>query len=355
LALASNWIGDAQIAEACAPAPPHGHEVAIDAEEALIVYDAKSQREHFIRRGVFSTTAASFGFLVPTPTRPALSDVDDALFAKLADKVRPRIEYVTKNRVYPSACVGMFLGLRGAAKSADGATVTAPVRVLDSQRVAGLDAVVLEADDATALGNWLADHGFGFRDELKDWLRHYVDAKWKITAFKMGDGKSDPPEQKKAARELGSKAVVMSFSTPRAFYPYREPTDQRRAEHRNRSLRVFFIGATSVVGKIGESRTWPGSRRYSAPFSDGAQWLAGTPAAADLPANAWLTSFDDYSSPRPGVDEVYFRAVDLSEPMLPDAIVIVDHRDLWIPVDLLVAAAGGVWLVMRRRAQKKPA
>ncbi len=58
--------------------------VRIDAEEALIVWDAAQQTEHFIRRANFAQARGSFGFVVPTPTRPALAEAEDGVFARLA-------------------------------------------------------------------------------------------------------------------------------------------------------------------------------------------------------------------------------------------------------------------------------
>ena len=65
---------------ACAPAPRMGDEIAIIEESAVIVWDAPSQTEHFIRRATFRGKGRDFGFLVPVPSVPALAEVPDEVF-----------------------------------------------------------------------------------------------------------------------------------------------------------------------------------------------------------------------------------------------------------------------------------
>src|SRR4051812_28697700 len=112
------------IASACAPAPPIGGHVDIADESAIIIWDAAAKTEHFIRRAQFMATVKEFGFLVPTPSRPALADAPDSSFDHLATVTAPRV--VTKVRYEPAP------GIRcGASSSRDGASVTASVQVLE--------------------------------------------------------------------------------------------------------------------------------------------------------------------------------------------------------------------------------
>src|SRR6188472_4198719 len=76
---------------ACAPAMRAGDTVRVAEESALIFWDAASKTQHFIRRAQFDTKAQDFGFLVPTPSRPALSEVDDAIFGHLLELTKPPV------------------------------------------------------------------------------------------------------------------------------------------------------------------------------------------------------------------------------------------------------------------------
>ena len=54
----------------------------------------------------------------------------------------------------------------------------------------------------------------------------------------------------------------------------------------------------------------------------------------DLPAKAWMTTFEDRTSPRPGSDEVYFDAAKDRSPIRPPPFV--NYHEIWIPIDVVV-------------------
>src|SRR5215213_44775 len=76
---------------ACAPAPRPGQFVRIAEETAAIVWDASTNTEHFIRSANFDTDASDFGFLVPTPSVPKLTEADNYLFTSLEYRIRPEV------------------------------------------------------------------------------------------------------------------------------------------------------------------------------------------------------------------------------------------------------------------------
>src|SRR5262245_31614994 len=163
----------------------------------------------------------------------------------------------TKGVDFTPLLFGFFLLSRTAG---DRATVMSAVRTLSTQRVAGYDAVVLEADDAAELNRWLGKHGYASSPSLTEWLTPYVAARWKITAFKIA--------KDAGYREIGTSAVRMSFQTDRPFFPYREPADQRDAKESragDRLLRVFLLSSSRMDGTLGEnaSGAWPGKTVWS--------------------------------------------------------------------------------------------
>jgi hypothetical protein len=219
----------------------------------------------------------------------------------------------------------------------------AAVRVLDEQRVAGYDAVVLEADSAEVLAHWLADHGYAQRPELGTWLAPYVAAKWKLSAFKIA-----PTGE---ARAVGTGAVKMSFAADRPFFPYREPSDQREnvpasVHVSERLLRVFFVGTERVEGTIGEARApWPGKAVWSDRLPSG---LLGGIA----PAGAWLTMFEDKATPRPGTEDLFFTAASGQTPVKPPPVVWTQSEKIPIPLDVLFLVGLVGWLLWRRRMRR---
>jgi hypothetical protein len=301
----------------CAAVPPKGGRVEIAEESAVIIWDAPSKTEHFIRRASFKTAAKDFGFLVPTPSRPKLAEADDSVFRELERITAPPV------RVRQESSGGCSIGCD------DRKAVGPPgnsVSVLEEKRVAGFDAAVLAATDAAALNKWLADHGYESSDVLKKWIEPYVQKGWIITAFKVAkpDGKQEQPAAVNTTLTAGPKphtvpadwgvstsTVRMSFQTDKPFYPYREPEDQRGPEAgiAKRLLRVYFIGTERMEGTIGQAGEWKATVPWSKTIHDVDRTALLTKVKLDnepFQATWWLTEFEDRSSPRPGTDDVFF-------------------------------------------------
>jgi hypothetical protein len=304
-------------ARGCAVAPARDQTVQIADESAIILWDAATKTEHFIRRASFQTKAKDFGFLVPTPTKPTLAESSDEAFKTLAKLTEP--EVVTKPK--PASGPGC-----GCAASAPPTAGTAePVRVLDEARVGGYDAVVLEADDAKALSDWLTKNGYDFSAELTGWADHYIKLKWKITAFKVARDKD-----KAETPGIATSAVRMTFQTEQPFFPYREPEAKEKeaaakAAPQDRLLRVFFIGEKRMDGKLeGAAEAWPGHSIWSNKLTEENRkhLLEQLKLPADTaPATWWLTEFEDNSSPRPGKADVVFSPAEKQDPIAPPPII----------------------------------
>ena len=323
-------------AAGCAVADRDGNRTDIAEESALIVWDEANKTEHFIRRASFQSTGYDLGFLVPTPHRPQLAEAEKTLFDTLGRFTMPRVEVVHKTAV-PSCGFG-------AAKMASGDASPAGVLLLESGKVGDLDYQMLgfrpgsKDDDPAAgageLAKWLALNGYSFAPTLADWLKPYVRDGWIVTAFKVaakppaagGDGLATGrgPRGITTARSadngrdrrngLQSSTVRMTFKADRPFYPYREPAEQRDAHAQLvlRTLRVFFVGSQRFAGTLGDgsSGAWPGRTVWANQISasEAHQVAVGAKLPeGKLPAGeAWLTEFEDRSTPRPGTDEVYF-------------------------------------------------
>ncbi len=333
--LALALIAAPRVAWPCAPAPPEGAEVAIVDEQAVIVWDPATKTEHFVRRARFATEAEAFGFLVPTPSVPELEAVDDAVFDRLEAAIGPETVVRTGLNVVPFALLATpFMMFKGAA--VEQSIARGGVEVLKTQRVGGYDAVVLAADDPSALADWLTENGFAKSAELEAWLAEYVAKKWKLAAFKLA--KAAPGED-----ALATSAVRMSFSTDEPFYPYREPASQREGD-RPRGLRVFFVAPEPMRGMLA-GKAWPGRVEYRAPKA------LESVAGVVVPAGAWLHAWTDDSAPRPGVDDVFFAPDRGADVVKPPPDIVDDRTVVPIPIDLIVVVIGVVWWWRRRRAR----
>ena len=331
-------------AQACAPAPPEGQHVDVADEEALIVSDPAAGMEHFVRRARFRSSAADFGFLVPTPARPTLAEAPDAVFGSLARAIEP--EVVMRKRwvlePVPLLLWPVFF-MRGAPPRA--LPPTGVVRVLETRRVAGYDAAVLQADDAGALLGWLRSHGYAARPQLLEWLKPYVARKWIVTAFRVAAGNEGPDE-------IATSAVRMSFQTREPFFPYREPADQRGAAGPRRLLRVFAVASTRLAGRIGAGEAWAGRLLYASPRADLASVLEGAVPGLPGATAPWLLAWEDGSTPRPGTDDLFFSSAPDQARVVPPPIVVDNPQVFPIPVDVIAALGLGAWW-LRRRARKR--
>ena len=337
---------------ACAPAPRYGKHVQTLEESAVIVWDAAARTEHFIRRAAFQGDTSDFGFLVPTPTVPRLAEAHEEVFEFLEERTRPAVvEHKQTGFVLSSYLFGRSRAANERAASV--ASRSPAVRVLASQRVAGYDAVVLEADRADALNGWLKSHGYASRPALVGWLTPYVAAHWKITAFKIA-------AKEASSGPISTSAVRMSFKTDRPLFPYSEPEDQRtgKGAPTGRSLRIFFLASERMAGVKGQG---PSSTRLNADTEWAGAMDGDYPsriasklrlAPTELPTKLWMTVFEDRSDPRPGTDDVFFERSADTTPVIPSPIINeVDNR-VGIPVELvgfgIMVAIGIGWRLSQR-------
>jgi hypothetical protein len=306
--------------------------VAIEHEDALIVWDPGKGVEHFIRRARFDTTAKDFGFLVPTPSKPELAEVQDELFDRLTEAIKPEVKERTGFTVEPiSLLFGMVL--RSAGVDGMPAMTAAPVNVLEQKQVGGLDAAVLEATDTAPLLEWLQKNGYPHSPELNDWLEPYVKAGWKITAFKIAAGSQDAGTQQPVSMQ--STLVRMSFPVAKPFYPYREPQQAKRGHGGGRSLRVWLVGPARLDGTLGEGvGRWPGRLEYAAPRTDLARLLGDAIPSETAPQEGWLTAYVDASSPRRGTDEVFFHDAMERTPVVPPPVIVDRRKAIPLPLEL---------------------
>jgi hypothetical protein len=341
------------------PSGRSGEPIAIAHESAIILWDAASKTQHFIRRASFANTSGvkDFGFLVPTPSYPELAEASDAAFTTLEKVTAPRT--VTERRpvrLFPFGYFTMSSSLNGGGKGVQAVPEQPDVQVLQQKRVAGYDAVVLEVKNADALSGWLKEHGYAFAPELKDWVAPYVRQGWKVTAFKVG--------RNEKGGELATSPVRMTFPTDKPFFPYREPAKQPGRP--GRLLRVYFLAEARYKGVL-PGAAWPGQVAWANQVGGAVRAAllrhAGLPAETG-PAKWWLTEFEDYSSPRPGKADVSFERdenqqtrersphVIYTEPSLGDYLLafLTQGACYYVPLLLLGLL---FWLEWRRRPGRR--
>jgi Uncharacterized protein conserved in bacteria (DUF2330) len=328
---------------ACAPAPHAGERITVVEESAVIIWEPATKTQHFIRRATFEGQASDFGFLVPTPAAPALARVDDDVFRHLQEKTTPPTIRETQKRIDWTPLVALPFLIYNKSEGAATTAARAPVEVLSTQKVGGYEAAILDATDAAALNEWLAQNGYATTPDLTEWLDAYVKQRWIISAFKI---------DKSQAESAQTSAVRMSFATERPFFPYREPASQRDAAAPNTSrlLRIFFVGPERVNGRIGGGEPrWPGQMHWSDAVRD--IELAGV----KLSGTERLTAFEDFSSPRPGTDDLFFERDADQGKIVPPPNVITSTDTTWVPADAVIAPVLVLaWWWRRRIGVRRP-
>lgn len=333
---------------ACCPAGPSGKPVVNADQSVILLWDAATKTQHFIRRASFQGDAADFGFVVPTPAQPELNESGNEAFPFLQKLTEPERKKVKR----PSGSLGCGCSTNGpAVKSA----APPEVRLLQEKTVAGYNAVVLEADSAAALVRWFKTNGYAFSPEVEAWAKPYIDAGWKFTALKI----AKPREAEDAAR-VGTSALRLTFKTDRPLFPYREPNPEKDAASlgvRSRLLRVYFISDTKYQGAMGDQTPWTGRIAWAGKIN--AKQRLATLELLNLPPNTgpaewWMTEFEDDWPYRSAPADVYFyRSNDRDPVQRPPIYEYVSSS--W-PVDgmvyLLAFAMAMPPLLRRRRGGK---
>ncbi|MBI1833024.1 MAG: DUF2330 domain-containing protein, partial [Planctomycetes bacterium] len=297
-------------ADACCPAPRYGVHLVNADQSVIILWDAANKTRHFIRRASFKGDADEFGFLIPSPTQPELSESGNDAFPYLHDRTKPEVIDTPRS-------LGVGCGCSAAApRQHAGAPGLSWVKVLEEKVVAGFQAAVLEADSSAALVKWLKDNGYAFSPEIEAWAKPYIAQGWKITALKVAKNK-DEREQK----SVTASALRMSFKSDRPLFPYREPDYKNSAEKAGASrrvLRIYFLADVRYQGEASKEAPWSGKVVWAGKVSptDRTKVLD----LLKLPANAWpaewfLTEFEDQWAYKLAPADVYFSRAANQDPL----------------------------------------
>ncbi|MDZ4821491.1 MAG: DUF2330 domain-containing protein [Planctomycetota bacterium] len=340
---------------ACCPVSSPG-EMVLNADQTVIMlWDAANKTQHFIRQANFKTDAKDFGFLIPSPSQPELAEAGNDAFPFLLKATEP--ETITRPRPSRFGC-----GC-GGVNSASMKTATMPagnaVTVLSKQTVAGFDTVVLQADSADALVNWLKENNFAYSPEIQAWAEPYVKDRWKFTALKVAPKEDSKDEGVASTKTVEASALRMSFKTDKPLFPYREPEYSAAAKtmkDRPRLLRIYFLADSRYRGDLGKDKPLDESPVWANPLS--AEQRKKTLELLKLPDNSlpaecWLTEFEHHWPYELADADVYFSR-DSSQERIKRPPFIQYVATPW-PTDALlgIAAVLAMTPLVRRWGRKR--
>lgn len=340
---------------ACCSTGPPGKPVVNADQTVVIIWDAASKTQHFIRQASFKSDADDFGFLVPTPTEPELAESGNDAFPLLLKLTEPEKQEVWFLADALKSCYCCNIGCSSSTTKG----VTPTVKVLQEKLVAGFKAVVLEAGSEQALVSWLRDNGYAFSPEVEAWAKPYIAAKWKVTALKVAKD-----SEGKADKSVTASALRLSFKTDRPVFPYREPDSRSYAaalSAKQRLLRIYFLAEVRYQGELTQDSPWTGKVAWADKVSSGDRQklleILKLPENTG-PAEWWLTEFEDEWPYRVAPADVYFFRDANQFPMKrpPNIEYVILPMPCYIVLYVLFAATFiGLLLLWRWfRANRKP-
>src|SRR5258708_3958759 len=81
---------------ACCAVSRSGQLVVNADQTVILIWDAASQTEHFIRKASFKSDGEDFGFLVPSPKQPELEESGNQAFPFLQKLTEPEVQKVPR-------------------------------------------------------------------------------------------------------------------------------------------------------------------------------------------------------------------------------------------------------------------
>lgn len=258
-------IGWNSLAQACCLAYGPDPMSLVD-EKAIIVWNPKTQMEHFIRQASFSGKAKDFGFIVPTPSQPQVEEADAKAF-EILQRLVPQP---------PTAGDTASAGGRG----------FGGVEILEQKRVGDYFVTVLRATDGATMLGWLKENGYSSRPAMESWLDHYAKQQWYFAALKFVR-EPDSVEPK-------TSAIRVSFKTKVPYYPYKMPEDTWPKGH-VRPVALYFVGPGQVAAIYRDGKEkWEAEKQWAGPLPGGER--AGLAKelnlkVEDVPAGSTVTVF----------------------------------------------------------------
>ncbi len=187
----------------------HAHDITEPAQKALIIYNKGI--EHLILQVSFKGDASDFAWLVPTPSRPEVSKVEEPVFHLLHNDTAPKIRYWFD----ADQKIGSFQGRK--MTSAGSASPSPDVRVLEEKQVGVYDIAVLRAGDAGDLLQWLKGNGYQITPRLMPVASDYIRRGWVFTAMRINTGYQGRVGQR--LREGVLQSLRFKFRAPEPVYP----------------------------------------------------------------------------------------------------------------------------------------
>lgn len=303
---------------ACCAVSPDEEAASILSQQNVIIWDSKTKTEHFIRQASFATRAKDFGFIVPTPSVPQVTEANRQILYQL-QQLDPKIQmeqYENTRRGYDSAAAA------ATAESKD-------VEVLQVKDAGPYTITTLKASNAASLEAWFKQNKYTVPADIQEWLNAYLKKGWFFSAFKFKADRVDSME----------KLPCLSFKTEKPFAPYRVPKSNRK---KTESLEIYFISDQPYGGFVSDKNQ--SVDQWSARVRDHFHWMSNEhlDKKVQIPKGS-VATFLRADFPTAAPDDMVFKPIDRDVFEKPGE----SNPVIWIAPVALVGAAG--WIALKRR------
>lgn len=196
---------------ACCYFSAMGSDVTQPAQKAFITFDPQEDLETFTVQPKFEGNAKDFGMVIPTPSRPKLTEMPRDFFKELA--------VFTILKPMPLDKYKQFRVLKGMpATRGDMKKEKSSVVVLEAGVVGSLEYKIIVAGKGSDLYDWLKDNKYSYAGDQKT-LDFYIGKKWFFTVMRI-----DPKQMKRRPDGSYSGEVTptrFQFSSSKLIYPLR--------------------------------------------------------------------------------------------------------------------------------------
>lgn len=320
--------------------------ISVVEEKSLIFWDSPNRTQHFIREVSFQNKGQSFGFIVPVPSVPEVTDINNELIDFLNNEIEKKRPIKTRYH-FPSMPRMPSFGEEGVMHSAAvNDMMDNEIKVVATFELNDYDVNVIQGSSSEGIIKWLSDNSLDYSKILGEYLNSYIKKSWYFVVFKF----------KKNESKLNSKSkfVRISFKTEKPFYPYDE-AGQR--SYSDRELKLYFVSNApyapdfTLENEISSPEGWEKVPLFSDWINPGQdiKKLIGA-------EKAWLVQWKDITSTRPSRDLVFVRTdekVIVPEPRFDD--IYITKGEIFIVVFFLLTCLVIIKLTLKlmRRGKSK--
>ena len=163
--------------------PFNNNDISEAGQKAIIFYD--QGKEDLILSNSFQSNATDFGWLVPVPQKPEVSQSSDKAFQELGMLTIPKDNALEQIENWNTRIRGGHFSNAMSQNLVPQASSKANISVLETKTVGVLDIVVISANDSRALLDWLNKNSFNLPKGSEVVLNDYIKNNWYFVAAKI--------------------------------------------------------------------------------------------------------------------------------------------------------------------------